>query len=407
MKKTAFLLLTAALLLSMTACRTSIQGSDGTTGDQTGDSVLSGGLSEPTSSVSSNEESTGIPERNDEFHDFESAQVFVEAMGVGWNLGNSLDPVDCTWVLDELEYETAWDNPKTTRQLIAYIKSEGFDTIRIPVTWTNHVGDAPEYPISRPWMRRVQEIVDWCMEEDLYVIINMQHDDGWLNTASVDYENVMTKYKAIWTQIALRFRGYSEKLIFESMNEIGFEELTMSKGCALLNKINAEFTELVRSTGGNNEKRYLLLAGYLAEIDKSIQGGVKMPDDDRTILSLHYYLPPTFAIADSSSEWGFERTWGTSEDFRYMREQFEKIKRLYVDKGIPVIIGEFGTVHTDKDMEDVVLYTSSIFEYALKYHMCPIWWDNGSEIDRIELSYRVDGMREAVAAAKERGLSAR
>lgn len=341
------------------------------------------------------------------FRDFESAQAFVEDMGIGWNLGNTLDPVDWIWGNDELEYETAWGNPLTTRELIAYIKDQGFDTIRIPVTWADHIGEAPEYTISEAWMERVQEIVDWCIAEDLYVIVNMHHEDGWLTKASTDYDNVMIKYKAIWAQIAERFKGYSEKLVFESMNEIGFDDLSTKKGCELLNQINAEFTELIRSTGGNNEKRHLLLAGYLADIDKSIKGKIALPDDDRTILSLHYYSPPTFAIADSASTWGYQRTWGTGEDFAYLEGQFIKVKEYYIDKGTPVILGEFGTIHTDKDMDDVVLYTSSIIEYALKYHMCPIWWDNGSEIDRTELSFKVNGMQEAVMAAKERGMSAR
>lgn len=345
--------------------------------------------------------------RNDEFHEFESAQAFVEDMGMGWNLGNTFDPVDCWWVSDELDYETAWDNPKTTKKLIAYIKEQGFDTIRIPITWSNHIGEEPEYTISKAWIKRVQKIVDWCIDEDLYVIMNMQHENGWLTQASTDYENVMIKYKAIWTQIAERFKGYSEKLVFESMNEIGFDDLETKEGCALMNRINTEFTELIRSTGGNNEKRYLLLAGYLADIDRSIEGEIALPDDGNTILSLHYYLPPAFAIADSTTTWGFQSTWGTEEDFAYLEEQFEKIKSHYIDRGTPVIIGEFGTIHTDKDMDDVVLYTSSIVEYALKYRMCPIWWDNGSEIDRTELSFKVNGMQEAVKAAKERGMAAR
>lgn len=348
-----------------------------------------------------------IPVRNDAFHDAESTQAFVEGMGIGWNLGNTLDPVDCTWVEDELEYETAWDNPRTTRQLITYIKEQGFDTIRIPVTWANHVGEEPAYTVSEAWMQRVQEIVDWCIDEDLYVILNMQHDDGWLTAASTDYERVLAKYTAIWMQIAERFKGYSEKLIFESVNEIGFDDLDLKKGCDLLNRINAAFTDLIRSTGGNNAKRYLLLAGYLAEIESSIRGGIALPEDDRTILSLHYYLPPTFAIADATSTWGFRRTWGTEGDFQYLAEQFERIKSRFVDCGTPVIIGEFGAIHTDKDPEDVVLYTASVMEYALRSRMCPIWWDNGSEIDRTGLSYQMPGMQEAIAAAKEKGLAAR
>ena len=342
-----------------------------------------------------------------EFQDAESTQAFVEGMGVGWNLGNTLDPVDCTWVSTDLDYETAWGNPKTTRELIQYIKSEGFDTIRVPVTWTNHVGDAPDYVIKTEWFDRVQEVVDWCIEEDLYVILNIHHEDGWLTKASTDYDNVMVKYKAIWTQISKRFKNYNEHLIFESMNEIGFDDLGTMKGCELLNKINGEFTDLIRASGGNNKKRYLLLAGYWTDVDRSCEGGITMPDDDRTMLSVHYYSPSTFAIAERTSTWGYQETWGTDEDFDYLDKQMQKLKEYYVDKGTPVIIGEFGSTHKDKDMEDVVLYTSSVIEYALKYDMCPVWWDNGQEINRIALNYKVDGMQDAVHASMEKGFKAR
>ena len=123
-------------------------------------------------------------------------------MGTGWNLGNSFDPVDYTWLTDEMAYETAWGNPKVTKELIHFIKEQGFDTIRIPVTWTNHVSAAPEYTISPQWLDRVQEVVDWCIEEDLYVILNIHHENSWLTRASTDYEGTMVKYRAIWTQLA-------------------------------------------------------------------------------------------------------------------------------------------------------------------------------------------------------------
>lgn len=334
-----------------------------------------------------------------EFHSAENAQAFVEGMGVGWNLGNTLDPNNCTWVSTDLDYETAWGNPKTTKEMIDFIKSEGFNTIRVPTTWGDHT-EGDDYKIKAEWIDRVQEVVDWCIEDDLYVILNIHHEGEWLTKASSDYDKAMKKYKAIWEQIAERFKGYDEHLVFESMNEIGFDDLGTNKGCELLNKINGEFTDLIRKSGGNNDKRYLLLAGYWTDIDRTIEGGITIPEgDDRTIISVHYYSPSTFAIADLSSTWGYQETWGTEEDFEYLDSQMKKMKEAYVDKGIPVIIGEFGATHKDKDMEDVVLYTSSVIEYALKYKMCPVWWDNGQEIDREGLSYKVEGMQEAVHKA--------
>ena len=327
----------------------------------------------------------------------QSAQDCVENLGVGWNLGNTLDPVDCTWLTDnmEMEYETAWGNPKATKELIHYIKSEGFTTIRVPVTWKNHVDAAPAYTIHKQWLDRVQQVVDWCREEDLYVILNMHHENSWLTNASRDYDQTMVQYRAIWTQIATRFQDYDEHLIFESMNEIGFDDLGDAKGCDLQNRINAEFTELIRTSDGKNADRYLLLAGYWTDIDKTCEGTV-LPEDDRVILSVHYYSPATFAIADRSSSWGYQETWGTDADFAYLDGQMRKLKEHFTDKGIPVIIGEFAATHTDKDAESVVRYTAGVMEYALRYHFCPIWWDNGQEIDRTALRYRLDGMQEAV-----------
>jgi len=324
-----------------------------------------------------------------------TAQDFVEHLGVGWNLGNSLDPVDCTWLADDMEYETAWGNPQVTKELIHYIRSEGFTTIRVPVTWKNHVGEAPDYTIRREWLDRVQQVVDWCREEDLYVIIDMHHESSWLTNASKDYDQTMREYRAIWTQIASCFQDYDEHLIFESMNEIGFDDLGDEKGCELQNSINAEFTELIRNSGGKNAERYLLLAGYWTDIDKTCAGTI-LPDDDHVILSVHYYSPATFAIADRSSFWGYRETWGTEADFAYLDGQMRKLKEHFTDKGIPVIIGEFAANHTDKDAESVVLYTSSVMEYALRYHLCPVWWDNGQEIDRTTLNYRLNGMQEAI-----------
>lgn len=415
---------TAAIMITATACGKVEEGgvtetshgksessvTSDITSSESEDSKASDSANSENSENSGNSGESKEPEGGNAalgFHAAESTQVFVEGMGVGWNLGNTLDPVNCTWVSNDLDYETAWGNPKTTKELIHYIKSEGFDTVRVPTTWAEHAGDAPNYTIKSEWFDRVQEVVDWCIAEDLYVILNIHHESEWLTGASKDYDNVMAKYKAIWSQIADRFKNYDEHLIFESMNEIGFDDLGTAKGCDLVNKINAEFTDLVRASGGNNDKRYLLLAGYWTDIDRSCEGGITMPDDDRTILSVHYYSPSDFTIADKTSTWGFRETWGTDADFEYLDGQMKKLREHFVDKGTPVIIGEFGSIHTDKDIDDVILFTASVIEYALKYDMCPVWWDNGQEIDRRALAYKVDGMREAVHTATENGFNAR
>lgn len=320
-----------------------------------------------------------------------SAMEFVADMGIGWNLGNSFDPVDCTWLSDEMDYETAWDNPKVTRELIHFIKEQGFDTIRIPVTWTNHVGSAPVYTISTPWLDRIQEVVDWCIEEDLYVILNIHHESGWLTKASTDYEDTMTKYKAIWAQIAECFGNYPDKLLFESMNEIGFDDLGPEQGCELMNRINNEFTELIRNSSSNNANRYLILAGYWTDIDLTCKG-ITLPDDNRVILSVHYYSPSDFCIAEADTDWGYRSTWGTEEDFTYMENQFQKLQVAFLDQDIPVIMTEFGCIIKDKDPESRSLYLSSVANYCRRYGICPIFWDNGEEIDRTNLRWRTEDL---------------
>lgn len=339
----------------------------------------------------------------------ESAQEFVDGMGFGWNLGNTLDPNDCTWLSNEMDYETAWGNIKVTKELISYVKSEGIDTIRVPVTWKNHIGEAPDYTISADWLARVKEIIGWCVDEDMYIILNMHHEGSWLTKASTDYDGVMTQYKAIWSQLAEEFGDYSNKLIFESMNEIGFDDLGTTKGCELVNKINTEFVELIRSSGHNNENRYLLLASYWTDIDRSCAGeGITVPEnDDKLIVSMHYYSPSTFAIADKSSTWGYQESWGTKADFEYLDGQMKKLKEKYLDNGIPVIMGEFGCTLKDKDLAARKLYLESVTEYCAKYGICPVLWDNGEELNRSLLSWRTDGLGEGMRAAFQKGKSER
>lgn len=328
-----------------------------------------------------------------------TAIEFVNDMGIGWNLGNTLDSHNAYFIGPDTLYEIAWGNVMTTKELIQFVKSEGFDTIRIPVTWDNHLGEAPDYKIGKMWLDRVQEIVNWCIEEDMYVIINMHHDD-WIKDASKDYDAVMEKYKAIWSQLADRFGDYPENLIYESMNEVGFDSLGTEKGAALVEKINGEFVELIRSSGKHNDKRFLLLAGYWTDIDRTV-GRITNQGDDRAIISVHYYSPSTFTIADVNTSWGYQETWGTEEDYAYLQGQMDKLKTAYLDLGVPVIIGEFGSVIKDKDKQSRLDYLSSVVKYARAYGMCPVLWDNGQEISRTLLTWNTEGLAEAIRDANK------
>ena len=323
-----------------------------------------------------------------------TTQEYVNLMGVGWNLGNSLDCSN-TGKEDHMKAEVAWGNPIVVQNLIKNIKSQGFKTIRVPVSYVDHM-EEDGLTIKTDWLDRVQQVVDWCVEEDLFIIINIHHEDSWLTKASKDYDEVMKRYISIWNQIAERFGDYNEKLIFESMNEIGFDDLGAEKGCELISKINAEFVKLVRNSGKRNAERYLLLAGYWTDIDRTCTADYTVPEDNRIMVSVHYYSPSTFAIADITSTWGYQETWGTEEDLAYLKGQFEKLKTSFVDKGVPVIVGEYGVIDKNKDEEDRIYWFECVTKTALEYGCCPVVWDNGELIHRFKYEWKDPELGEAL-----------
>jgi endoglucanase len=328
-----------------------------------------------------------------------TSMELVREMGIGWNLGNTLDATGG---------ELVWGNPLTTQAMIQAIAASGFASIRIPVTWRQHFGSAPDYLIDKGWIDRVQQIVDWTIGAGLYAIINMHHDGGtdiskgaWIRTASTDYDGAMAKYKALWTQIADRFKDCDDHLVFESMNEVGFDDLNVggqpsAAGFTLLNTINTEFVKLVRGSGGNNRRRHLLVAGYNTDIDQSVKG-VVMPNDPRCILSLHFYAPYKFCINGNPS------TWGSTIEVSALLAQFAKVKTSFLDKGIPVILGEYGVVRTT-DAASRIYWIEYVTKTAIDYGIAPYLWDNGTggEFDRNTLTWRTPGTLEALQRAASR-----
>jgi endoglucanase len=311
----------------------------------------------------------------------------VKDMGIGWNLGNTLDAIGG---------ETAWGSPLTTQAMIQAIANSGFKSIRIPVTWMQHFGGAPGYVIDATWMNRVQQIVDWAVGAGMYTIINLHHDglsgSGWIEGASTNPTGVIAEYKALWSQIAQRFRCYSDYLVFESMNEVGFDDLSATAGYALLNQINSEFVTLVRASGGNNAERHLLLAGYWTDIYRSAIG-VVMPNDSRCILSVHYYTPYQFTIL------GNPTTWGSAAEVATLKADFALAKTSFIDHGIAVIVGEYGVVRTTEAASRVYW-----FEYVAKtaydYGIAPFLWDGpDGEFNRTTLTWRTPGLLDALKRA--------
>ncbi|MDR0487425.1 MAG: cellulase family glycosylhydrolase [Treponema sp.] len=326
-----------------------------------------------------------------------SATEFVRGMGIGVNIGNTLDCIGTnTW----LAGETGWGNPKITREFIAALKKYGYTTIRLPVTWAENMGAGPNYTIAESWMSRVEEVVNWILAEDMYCILNLHHDGGesdksWILKAGDDPAGVTKQFAAVWKQIALRFSGAYEKLILEAMNEVGFsmwnqwDASTIGKkpeAYRILNGLNQTFVDTVRAAGGKNDSRFLLISGYYTDIDLTCDPLFKMPKDkqeDRLILSVHYYTPAVFCILDKDESWGKSQTdWGSGAEYAELSRQFEKIQKRYIDMGIPVIMGEYGVNFNNKLEEARTRWITAVTQTCLDNGICPVFWDTGNDIKR-------------------------
>jgi endoglucanase len=314
--------------------------------------------------------------------------IMIIDMGLGFNIGNNLD----CW-----GGETAWRNEKINRGFITALKNYGYKTIRLPITWADNLGCAPEYNIKESWLTRIEEIVNWCLEDGLYIIINTHHDGhgrvkSWIQNAAKNYPDNADNVKAtkeqlaaVWKQIAKRFSDYPDYLILEAMNEIGFDTIWNRKeggqaaqkaeAYRILNLLNQTFVDTVRSSGGLNGNRHLLIPGYWTDIENTCDPAFKMPSDtvnDRLILSVHYYTPWKFCNGDTA-EWGT-----TMEDINQLNILFNKLKETFIDKGIPVILGEYNVINNKlPNLENRVRWLNAVTIKCLDLGICPVLWDNG------------------------------
>lgn len=300
-----------------------------------------------------------------------SANEFVANMGFGWNLGNSLDSYfEGSGTADE----TGWNNPIVTQALIQAVKGYGFTTIRIPVTWMEHMSS--DGTIQTTWMQRVNTVVDYAINEGMYVILNTHWDcsdgdESWISDYATD-SSVLSKYQYVWEQIGENFIEYDNHLILEGMNEVGFDSVSKTQGYTLLNNLNCKFVETVRAQGGNNAKRLLLISGYWTDIDEtcSMLQYVTLPDDDFIAMSVHYYTPAAFCINGTQTTW-------YSSDTTTLQTQFAKMNTNFVEKGIPVIIGEYG-FGSGVQASSACTMVDTVLTEAEKYGMCAVIWDQGN-----------------------------
>lgn len=267
-----------------------------------------------------------------------TAQEIVSNISIGWNLGNSLDATSSS-SNPGLSSETAWGNPKTTKALIDAVKAKGFNTVRIPTTWYQHLDSSNN--IDSEWMARVKEVVNYAYDNDMYVILNVHHED-WINRSDLGtaYSEISPKLKAIWKQIAAEFADYDQHLIFEGMNEpraVGTDHEwwgPQQSEVDTINKLNQDFVDTVRSVSSPYQSnRLLMVPPYCASSDSSIFSRLVVPDDPYICVSIHAYSPYSFTMGSGPHD-----SFNSSE----LDTIFGNIKSTFLDKGIPVIIGEFG-----------------------------------------------------------------
>ncbi|HEU4791283.1 MAG TPA: cellulase family glycosylhydrolase [Flavobacterium sp.] len=320
-----------------------------------------------------------------------SAVELAAKIKLGWNIGNTLEATPGG--------ETAWGNPSVTKALIDLVKANGFNAIRIPCSW-NQFANATTAQITAARLARVKEVVQYCVDNDMYVIINIHWDGGWLenNCTEEKKEANNAKQKAFWEQIATNFRDFDEHLLFASANEPNVENATQM---AVLKSYHQTFIDAVRSTGGKNAYRNLIIQGPSTDIEKTNTLMTTLPTDkvaNRMMAEVHFY-PYQFCLMDKDADWGkmfyywgegnhsttdtaHNPTWGEEAD---VDKFFLSMKTQFVSKGIPVILGEFGAIRRNLTGDALTLHLKSraaFLKYVVKQSkvngLIPFYWDAGN-----------------------------
>lgn len=322
-----------------------------------------------------------------------TAMDIAPYMYPAWNLGNTMEAIG-----NGLNSETYWQSTKTTQSLIDFVKALGFKSVRIPCSWYIHCPNraSGDYTIDADWMARVKEIVDYCINDDLYVELNDHWDNGWIEVlgfskssssyTAVDDEWVENKIgilKDIWTQIATEFIDYDHHLLLAGLNE-PFQEYSLFNGLAqpltpILERYNQAFVDAVRATGGNNVERVLVFQGsganasyacsYLSEPNDIVNG--------KLMMEVHYYDPYNFTINTGS---GYTTSWNSESS---VKSTFANLKEKFVDAGIPILLGEYAanwrgglaaSVQT-KHNASIKAFYKAINKWGPYYGVLPFAWD--------------------------------
>ena len=402
--------LTAAILTAvMTAgCLTGCGGTNDTDAPAAAQTDAAPPETDTTETASSAQESETTQETDDSEN--LTALELSKLMGNGINLGNTMEAYGRPELginADTSKYETFWGQPVTTEEMIAGMKSCGFDSIRIPVAWTNMMDyENGDYTIADAYLDRVDELITYAINNGMYVIINDHWDGSWWgmfgSATEETRETAFTMYTSMWTQLAERYHDYDESLIFESGNEELGNRLNDTDICKdsgslsedecyeMTNRINQTFVDTVRATGGNNADRFLLIAGYNTNIAKTCDDRFKMPKDtipDKLLVSVHYYDPWNYCGTDSGTQWG------THGEYETQNADLKKMTK-FTEQGYGVIIGEYGVLAKDDGTlkDSITAYTENLLDNCDRYNFVPMLWDTSTFFLRSELTFSDDDL---------------
>ena len=294
-----------------------------------------------------------------------SAFQIANDMGAGWNLGNSLESSN---------NETDWGNPKTTKAMIDAVAAKGFTTLRVPVRWDDHYSNPSNYTIDSSYMDRVDTVVNYGLANDMYVILNVHHND--LQEKVPNTTAISNELSAIWTQVGERFKNYGDKLIFEVNNEprCGNDWGGSDSYYESVNQSNEAARAAIRATGGNNASRLVMLPTYCASGDApKAAAWTKNSSDNMIAASIHAYLPFDFAFnGEGHTNW-------ISSDETELQSFFSRMETYFIDKGVPVVIGEFGNTNkgnTSARVQCADTYVSLARQFAEQDIPCVVWDNN-------------------------------
>jgi endoglucanase len=326
-----------------------------------------------------------------------NAVELAAKINLGLNIGNTLEAIGG---------ETAWGNPKITKDFIDLIKQNGFNAVRLPCSWNQYMENSSTAQLKMDWLNRVKEVIQYCIDSDMYVLLNIHWDGGWLENNCTTEKQVQNnaKQKAFWEQIATHLRDFDERLLFASANEPNVENATQM---SVLKSYHQTFINAVRSTGGRNSYRVLVVQGPSTDIEKTNSLMSSLPTDqvtNRLMVEVHYYTPYQFCLMTEDASWGKmfyywgtgyhsatdvtrNSNWGEESD---LNNYFQMMKTKFVDQGIPVVLGEYAAIRRTTLTGDALTlhlasrsyYMKYVTQQALAYGLLPFYWDAGGLGDK-------------------------